>query len=59
MSADTQKAIRDLIAIQCKATAALQLQMAAALIGKGQDQLREHFQQSAETLARAAKELSA
>jgi len=56
---DHRKQIRDLIAIQCKAMAALQLQMAAALIGKGQDELRQHFQQSAEVLAKAAKELSA
>ena len=33
--------IYGLVAIQLKATAALQLQMAAALTGKGQDELRQ------------------
>jgi len=54
-----RKQIRELLAMQCNAMAALQLEMAAVLIGKGQDELRQHFQQSAEVLAKAAKELSA
>lgn len=53
------EAIRHLLSIQLKATGALQLQMAAALIGKGQDELRKHFSQSAELMLKAAKELAA
>lgn len=49
---------RELLAIQLKACAALQLQMAAALIGKGQDELRAHFMQSAEIMAKAIRGLS-
>lgn len=56
---DSKQAIRDLLGIQLRATAALQLQMAAALLGKGQDELRSHFMQSAELMAKASKELSA
>lgn len=59
MSDASKQAIRDLLAIQCKATATLQLQMAAALVGKGQDQLREHFMDSARVLVKAATELKA
>lgn len=51
-------AVRDLLAIRLRATAALQLQMAAALIGKGQDELRQHFQSSAELMLVAHKEIS-
>lgn len=50
---------RDLLRIQLRATAALQAQMAAALLGKGQDELRKHFTDSADLLMRAHKELSA
>ena len=51
--------LRDLLCIQLRATAALQMQMSAALLGKGQDELRKHFADSAELLMRADKELSA
>lgn len=51
-------AIRDLLAIRMKATATLQMQMATALTGKGQDELRAHFIESATLLLDAAKELS-
>jgi len=49
--------IRDLLAIRLRATAALQLQMAAALMGKGQDELRQHFMDSASLMAEAIREL--
>jgi len=55
----SSSAIRELLVIQLKATAALQLQMAAALIGKGQDELRNHFLQSSRLMAETVKELSA
>lgn len=58
MTAETGRAIRDLVAIQCKATATLQLQLAGALTSKPeQELLREHFVISAGVLMRAAKEL--
>jgi uncharacterized membrane-anchored protein YhcB (DUF1043 family) len=53
-----QKQLRELLGIQLMAMGALQLQMAAALIGKGQDELRNHFAQSAELMLRASKEMS-
>lgn len=59
MSDRPRQAQREILAFQLKACAALQLQMAAALIGKGQDELRAHFQQSAELMVKAIKELSA
>ena len=49
--------ITGLVAIQLKAMAALQLQMAAALTGKGQDELREHFIDSAKIMMRAVQAL--
>lgn len=52
-----RKDIRELLAIRCKATAVLQYQMAAALVGKGQDELRKHFSDSAELLIAVADEL--
>lgn len=39
---------RDVLSISLRATASLQMQMAAVLIGKGQDELRKHLQDSAE-----------
>lgn len=54
---DTRTAIRELIAIQLKATAAIDLQMAQALIGKGKKELQAHFLRSAELMVKAAKEL--
>lgn len=47
-----------LLVIRLKATASLQLQMAAALTGKGQDELRQHFGQSAELMIKAARALA-
>lgn len=52
-------AIRELLVIRMKATATLQMQMATALNGKGQDELRSHFIDSATLLLDAAKELAA
>lgn len=49
--------IRDLLVIRLKATAALQLQMAGALVGKGQDELCKHFMESAKLMAEVCKEL--
>ncbi len=49
--------ITGLVAIQLKAMATLQLQMAAALTNKGQDELREHFTESARIMMRAVKAL--
>lgn len=56
---DTDAALRGILCIQLRATAALQSQMSAALIGKGQDELRKHFNDSAELMMRAHKALSA
>jgi hypothetical protein len=49
--------ISGLVAIQLKAMAALQMQMAAALTGNGQDELRKHFLDSASLMMRAVKAL--
>lgn len=49
--------INDMIAIQLMATAKLQFEMASALIGKGQDELRKHFASSAELMIKAAQAL--
>lgn len=54
----SDQAIRDLLRIRMRAMAALQLQLAAALAGKGQDELRKHLSDSAELLLEAHKELS-
>lgn len=56
---DVTATLRGLLCIQLRATAALQMQMSAALLGKGQDELRKHFADSAELLMRADKELTA
>lgn len=57
MTQKTTTAIRDLLAIHLKATALLQMQMATALTGKGQDELRRHFIDSAGLLIEAAGEV--
>lgn len=54
---DYQADLRELTAIRLRAMAALQLQMAAALVGKGQDELRRHFADSAELMIEAASRL--
>lgn len=51
------EAMRDMLALRLKLTAKLQMQMATALTGKGQDELRKHFIDSAGLLIEAAKEL--
>jgi uncharacterized membrane-anchored protein YhcB (DUF1043 family) len=51
------ESIKSLLAIQLKAMASLQLQMSATLTGKGQDELRKHFMESAEIMIKAAEEL--
>lgn len=48
MSMSLDDLARDVLSISLRATASLQMQMAAALIGKGQDELRKHMQDSAE-----------
>lgn len=58
MSTETRATIRDLMGLRLKCTATLQLQTATALTGKGQDELRKHFLQSAELMLEAMKELS-
>ena len=50
---------RDFLVIAMKATAQLQMQMATALNGKGQDELRSHFIDSASLFLDAAKALEA
>lgn len=57
MSDTLSAQINDLLAIQLMATAKLQFQMAEALIGKGQDELRRHFAQSAELMLKAGEAL--
>ena len=59
MSPETRSAIRDLLVTRLKATALLQMELATALTGKGQDELRQHFIDSSGLLIEAAKELSA
>jgi uncharacterized membrane-anchored protein YhcB (DUF1043 family) len=54
----SEASIRDLLCLQLKAMAALQSQMAAALLGKGQDELRKHFTESAELLMKARAALA-
>lgn len=48
----------DMLALRLRLTATLQLQMAAALIGKGQDELRKHFGESAELMLTASKAIA-
>lgn len=50
---------RELLVIRLRAMATIQAQMAAALIGKGQDELRKHFNDSANMLTEAHKALEA
>jgi hypothetical protein len=47
----------ELLVLRLKATAMLQMQMAAALTGKGQDELQAHFVSSSKLLIEAAREL--
>lgn len=54
-----ESARRDLLQIQLRASAALNAQMAAKLIGCDQEQLRKHFQTTAELLMSAHAELEA
>lgn len=49
---------RNLMAMRLAATAKLQTELAVALIGNGQDELRKHFLESAGLMLEAAKELS-
>lgn len=58
MSDALKQAQRDLLSLQCKATAALQLQMSSALTGKGQDELRKHFAKSAELFVKCARHIA-
>lgn len=48
---------RELVQIQLRASAALNMQLAAAMLGKDQDELRKHFQSNAELMMLAHKEL--
>lgn len=57
MSTTSRHMQRELLQIQLRASAALNAQMAAALIGSGQDKLRKHFQTTAELLMSAHAEL--
>jgi hypothetical protein len=52
-----RRQLADLMAIRLMATAQLQFQMATALIGKGQDELRRHFAGGAEMMIEAAEML--
>lgn len=51
-------AARELLAIRLKATGIIQMQLAAALAGKGQDELQAHFIDSSKLLIKAARELT-
>lgn len=53
MSAASELARRELLQIQLRASAALNMQLAAALIGRDQDEMRKHFQQTAEVMLSA------
>jgi hypothetical protein len=46
---------RSLLATRMRLMADMQAQMAAALFGKGQDELRKHFIDSADLLLEASK----
>jgi len=59
VSLESRQAQRELLQIQLRASAALNMQMAAALIGRGQDELRKHFQSNAAIMLSAHKELEA
>lgn len=48
----------DLLVARLKLTADLQAQMAGALTGKGQDEIRNHFIDSADLLFAAAKAIA-
>lgn len=50
---------REFLVIRLRAMAMMQAQMAAALFGKGQDELRKHFNDSANMLTEAHKALEA
>lgn len=57
MSAATEQMQRSLVQIQLRASAALNMQLAASLMGRGQDDLRNHFQRNAEVMMSAHKAL--
>lgn len=56
---DIRNSIRSLLCTRLKAMAMIQMQMATALTGKGQDELRAHFIESAGMMIEAAKEIEA
>lgn len=59
MSATTiDTALRSLLRTRLKATAMLQMEMATALTGKGQDELRQHFIDSSTLMLDAAREMA-
>lgn len=57
MSAAIDQMQRSLVQIQLRACAALNMQLAASLLGRGQDDLRNHFQRNAEVMMSAHKVL--
>lgn len=54
---DLRNSIRSLLCTRLKAMATIQMQASIVLTGKGQDELRAHFIESAGMLLEAAKEL--
>ncbi len=53
MSATTAQMSRELVQIQLRASAALNMQLATSLIGRGQEEMRKHFLQTAEVMMSA------
>lgn len=56
---DYRNTIRSLLCTRLRAMASIQMQMATALNGKGQDELRNHFIESAGVMLEAVKEMEA
>lgn len=59
MSAATKQLSREIVQIQLRASAALNMQLAASLIGRGQEEMRKHFLQTAEVMMSAHAVLDA
>ena len=57
MSTATDQTLRHLLCIRLRAGAGLNMQVAASLIGKGQEELRQHFSRNGELMIEAIAEL--